>query len=88
MKHFKILVVLSMAIFALTIAFPTPSNTAQTITVTLDKPKAEVRQNDGVKVSGEIDGLEYGKKYIIRIQVYEDGGSGYSAPHFKSFTVK
>ena len=88
MKHFKILIVVSLAFFAFAIAFPTPSNTAETITVTLDKPKAEVRQNDGVKVSGEIDGLEYGKKYIIRIQVYEDGGSAYSAPHFKSFAVK
>ena len=88
MKHCKILIVVSMAFFALAIVFPTPSNTAQTLTVTLDKPKAEVRQINGVKVSGKIDGLQYGKRYIIRIQVYEDGGSGYSAPHFKSFDVK
>jgi hypothetical protein len=54
----------------------------------LDTPKDVVKKTDNVKIKGEIGGLTPGKSYIIRIQVYEDGGSAYSAPCFKSFTVE
>jgi len=63
------------------------SNAAESIDVWLEKPKDVTNKTDGVKIKGYIDGLEEGVKYIIRIQVYEDGGSAYSPPFFKSFSV-
>ncbi|MFC1574993.1 hypothetical protein ACFL3Z_02825 [Gemmatimonadota bacterium] len=65
-----------------------PVEMAEVITVDLDKPKATVRKTDGVKIQGEIGGLEPGKRYIVRVQVYEDGGTAYSAPKFLSFEVE
>ncbi len=62
-------------------------NAAEIITVWLDKLDENVKKTDGVKFKGTIDGLQEGNKYIIRIQVFEDGGTDYSAPLLKSFTV-
>ena len=88
MKYFKFLFLVFTVSAALAIAFPTPSPTSDTIAVYLDKPKEVVKKTDGVKFRGEIDGLESGKSYIIRIQVFEDGGTAYSAPLLESFTVE
>ena len=88
MKHFKLLFLVFAASVALAIVFPTSSPAPETITVSLDKQKEVVKKTDGVKFRGEIDGLESDKSYIIRIQIYEDGGAAYSAPLLQSFTVE
>jgi len=64
------------------------ANMADPIVVSLTKPKDVVKKTDNLKVQGNIDGLEAGKTYIIRVQVFEDGATNYSAPLLQSFTVE
>jgi len=77
--------VLMVSLFLVPISY---SFAGITIFVYLDKPHDFVKKTDDVKFKGDIDGLEAGKKYIIRVQVYEDGGMNYSAPLLKAFTVE
>ena len=82
----KVLIV--AALFLLLISsLPRPAYAPYVITVNLDKPGDTVKKTDDIKIKGDIDGLVVGKSYIIRIQVYEDGGANYSAPFFANFTV-
>jgi hypothetical protein len=62
-------------------------NLSAKFNVFLDKPKEVIKNKDKVKLEGYIGGLEKGKKYIIFIQVFEDGGIAKSAPLYKKFTV-
>lgn len=60
---------------------------AVTLSVSLDKPRDVVKKTDNLKLQGDISGLVPGKTYIVRVQVFEDGGSTYSPPLLRSFQV-
>ena len=89
MKTFRFLfsIVLVCVVTALVVP-ATFSIAAESIYVYIDKPKDFVKKTDNLKIQGDIDGLEAGKSYIIRVQVFEDGGTNYSAPVLHSFTVE
>ena len=88
MRRFVTIMLAVILLGSLTLVPINSSFAAMTITVSLDKPTDEVNKTDNVKIKGYIDGLEAGKTYIIRVQVFEDGGPNYSAPLLKSFSVE
>ena len=89
MKTLRILflIVLTITIIAL-LAPATFSIAAGSLSVCLDKPDNIVKKTDKLKLMGYIDGLEAGKSYTMRIQVFEDGSTNFSPPLLHSFTVE
>jgi deoxyinosine 3'endonuclease (endonuclease V) len=87
MRLYKTLRFLLVIFVALVLAVPTVSLAAAVITVKMEKPKDTVQKTSDVKIRSKVSGLVRGKKYIIRIQVFEDGGTDYSNPVYKSFKV-
>ena len=68
----------------LSTAVPAP----EVIFITLEKPVDLIHKTDNVKLKGDMDGLVEGKSYILRCQVFENGGTDYSAPLFQYFAVE
>ena len=89
MKALRILFLIVLAITIIALLTPvTFSIAAGSLSVYLDKPDNIVKKTDKLKLIGYIGGLEAGKSYIMRVQVFEDGGASYSPPAFHSFTVE
>lgn len=58
-----------------------------TLSVLLDKPRDVVKKTDNLKLQGDISGLEAGKSYIVRVQVFENGSTAHSPPLLRYFQV-